>query len=168
MATFSGVEKDLITDEGTTLSNISDDYGGISKYGISSQEYPDVDIKNLTLQQAMDIYEHDYWDTYQLSKINCQQIANKLFVALINMNPREAISCIQTAVNWCKNPATTDIAVDGDIGQKTIDAINDAREVGWLHDRFAIELILLYISKVEADKSQINFLVSWDRRAVGD
>lgn len=37
------------------------DKGGPSKYGISQNAYPHLDIKNLTVEQAKDIYYADYW-----------------------------------------------------------------------------------------------------------
>lgn len=43
------------------LSNDKDDRGGLTKYGISLKAYPDLDIRSLTLEQAKDIYLHDYW-----------------------------------------------------------------------------------------------------------
>jgi len=41
--------------------NDPDDPGGETKYGISKRQYPHMDIKNLTHQQAADIYRLDYW-----------------------------------------------------------------------------------------------------------
>lgn len=38
------------------------DSGGLTKYGISQKSYPDLDIANLTLEQAKEIYKRDYWD----------------------------------------------------------------------------------------------------------
>lgn len=37
------------------------DPGGETKYGISKRSYPNLDIKNLTREQAMDIFCHDFW-----------------------------------------------------------------------------------------------------------
>lgn len=37
------------------------DPGGETKYGISKKSYPDVDIKLLALDGAIDIYMRDYW-----------------------------------------------------------------------------------------------------------
>lgn len=37
------------------------DRGGPTNFGISSRSYPDLDIKNLTREQAEAIYEKDYW-----------------------------------------------------------------------------------------------------------
>lgn len=38
------------------------DPGGETKWGISKRAYPNLDIANLTPQQAADIYARDYWD----------------------------------------------------------------------------------------------------------
>ncbi len=37
------------------------DPGGETKYGISKRSYPHLDIANLTLDAARDIYHYDYW-----------------------------------------------------------------------------------------------------------
>ena len=41
--------------------NDPDDPGGETKYGISKKAYPKVDIKHLTLDDAVEIYKNDYW-----------------------------------------------------------------------------------------------------------
>jgi lysozyme family protein len=41
--------------------NHPNDPGGETKYGISKRAYPNVDIKNLTIEQAKRIYYNDYW-----------------------------------------------------------------------------------------------------------
>jgi Glycosyl hydrolase 108 len=46
--------------EGGYVSNPNDP-GGETKYGISKRAYPHLDIKNLTLDQAKEIYYQDYW-----------------------------------------------------------------------------------------------------------
>jgi len=42
--------------------NHPSDPGGETKYGISKRAYPDVDIAELTEDDAADIYKRDYWD----------------------------------------------------------------------------------------------------------
>lgn len=39
------------------------DPGGETKWGISKRAHPNVDIKNLTLEQATEIYRKEYWTT---------------------------------------------------------------------------------------------------------
>ena len=38
-----------------------EDPGGETKFGISKRSYPDVDIKNITSDQAIEIYWNDFW-----------------------------------------------------------------------------------------------------------
>ena len=47
--------------EGGYVDN-PEDPGGETKYGISKRSYPNLDIKNLTKQQASKIYKKDYWE----------------------------------------------------------------------------------------------------------
>lgn len=42
--------------------NDPQDPGGETKYGISKRAYPELDIANLTIDQAKEIYRRDYWD----------------------------------------------------------------------------------------------------------
>ena len=46
--------------EGGYVNNPADP-GGETKYGISKRAYPKLDIANLTLEQARDIYYRDYY-----------------------------------------------------------------------------------------------------------
>lgn len=43
-------------------SNDALDPGGETKYGISKRAHPNEDIKNLTPERALDIYQTDYWN----------------------------------------------------------------------------------------------------------
>ena len=45
------------------------DPGGETNFGISKREYPDVDIKNLTLDQAKAIYLRDFWNPHDLDTL---------------------------------------------------------------------------------------------------
>lgn len=47
--------------EGGYVNNPKDP-GGETKYGISKRSYPELDIKNLTKEQAKTIYKRDYYD----------------------------------------------------------------------------------------------------------
>jgi lysozyme family protein len=51
----------LIGNEGGYV-NRADDPGGETNWGISKRSYPDVDIKNLTMEGAKGIYLRDFWE----------------------------------------------------------------------------------------------------------
>lgn len=44
--------------------NDKDDPGGETKFGISKRAYPEVNIKELTREQAGEIYRRDYYDVF--------------------------------------------------------------------------------------------------------
>ena len=50
--------KEIIGVEGGYVNN-PNDKGGETKYGISKRAYPNLDIKNLTLKKAEEIYYND-------------------------------------------------------------------------------------------------------------
>lgn len=43
-------------------SNDPQDKGGETNYGICKRDHPDLDIKNLTKEQAIEIYRAEYWE----------------------------------------------------------------------------------------------------------
>jgi lysozyme family protein len=52
---------DILFDLEGYISNNPLDKGGLTKYGISKVYHPDIDIANLTIKQAKEIYLKYYW-----------------------------------------------------------------------------------------------------------
>lgn len=50
-------------------SDDPDDPGGETKYGITKRDYPELDIKNLTIEQAMAVLNKDYWLAYKSDQL---------------------------------------------------------------------------------------------------
>ena len=50
----------VLQQEGGYVNN-PDDTGGATNFGISQRAYPNLDIENLTREQATTIYYRDYW-----------------------------------------------------------------------------------------------------------
>jgi Glycosyl hydrolase 108 len=55
-----------------------------TKYGIAANTYPKLDIKNLTIAQAEDMYKRDYWDAYHLGELKSQGIADEFCDEIVN------------------------------------------------------------------------------------
>ncbi len=106
-----------------------------TKYGISAMTYPDLDIKNLSLAQAKQIYKRDWWD-----KINADQIESALVFQVwdfaINAGMGTAKRKLQLAVG---------VLDDGIIGNLTIQAINKA-ELNDILLKFNAERLKYYTS----------------------
>lgn len=103
----------LLKNEGGYVNDPRDS-GGVTKYGISKKAYPDLDIKNLTIAQAMEIYHKDYWD-----RCKCDNIPDALSVAVfdfaVNSGVKTAIKKLQIALG---------VKADGIIGNQTLGACN--------------------------------------------
>ncbi len=85
-----------------------------TKYGIAANTYPNLDIKNLSLAQAKEIYKKDWWDKLGGNGIH-SAITFQLWDFAINAGRKRAIQELQQAVG---------VTADGIIGPKTIEAVN--------------------------------------------
>lgn len=66
-----------------------------TKFGIAANTYGYLDIKNLTLQQAKDIYRRDFWDV--IGKAH-PSVKFQLFDAAVNHGRGNALRFLQRAV----------------------------------------------------------------------
>jgi len=165
MAEFSQQIKDDIIEKEKGYVNSVNDRGGETKYGISKRQYPTLDIKNLSKENALTIYQTDYWEKYNLPRINSQLIASVIFDMLVNMGSN-AIRCAQRAVNHCEYAMV--LKIDGVLGNLTIEEINSVtiKNETWLKDRIDLERIIFYTSLANRDPSQRTNLRGWINRVI--
>jgi lysozyme family protein len=91
MAEFDyGLIKDWILEVEGGYVNDPHDPGGETKFGICKRSYPELDIKNLTIEKAMDIYKRNYWDPLQLEDLPFS-VAFVIFDTAINTGKETAI-----------------------------------------------------------------------------
>jgi lysozyme family protein len=102
----------LISNEGGYV-NHPDDPGGETKFGISKRSYPRVDIKNLTRDEAKQIYRTDFWLRGQMDQYD-GAVSFQVFDAAVNHGIGNAIRLLQKAAG---------VADDGHIGPVTIAAV---------------------------------------------
>ena len=69
------------------------DAGGGAKWGISKRAHPNVDIFNLTLEGALEIYRSAYWDFYRLDNFP-SPLCIAMFDAFVQHNPKRVIEWI--------------------------------------------------------------------------
>lgn len=99
----------LIGHEGGYVNHPKDP-GGETNFGISKRSYPDVDIKNLTLEQAKGIYLRDFWDACRCSEMPFE-VSFQVFDAAVNHGPERAALLLQEALG---------VSQDGIIGNVTL------------------------------------------------
>lgn len=85
-----------------------------TKYGISAMSYPNLDIENLTLEQAQSIYFEDFWTGNGIDLLP-KAMQYQMFDASINHGYRNAAKMLQKAV---------EVDDDGIIGNKSLAAIS--------------------------------------------
>lgn len=160
MGNFDSAIRLVLEHEGGYV-NDPDDPGGETNYGISKRSYPEVDIKNLTQAQAIDIYRRDFWDT-QWNMIVSQELSTALLDASVNMGRMAAVKLLQKAVNkaYCRDL----LIVDGVFGNKTLGAVNEAQEE--VLREFRASRSLFYIDLAWNQPTMKKFLPGWIRRAV--
>jgi lysozyme family protein len=143
-------------------SNNSSDYGGETKYGIAKRWYPNVDIKNLTLDEAQAIYFKDYWNPLLLGQIVSNAVATEIFEQAVNMGKKQAAIHAQRSVGLL-GPA---ILVDGWLGNQTVVGLNGlgARNTPQLMKCLNGFQFMRYLEIVENDPTQRGFFVGWLRR----
>lgn len=87
-----------------------------TKYGIAARYFPDLDIKNLTKDDARAIYHLKWWRRMNLARICNEELVLHILDHGINSNKRIAIRMIQRIV---------EVDPDGVIGNITTGAINN-------------------------------------------
>ena len=113
MTWFDQCFKQLIHSEGGYVNDPKDP-GGETKFGVSKRSYPDVDIANLTLEQAQVIYRRDFWQRARCDELP-PAIAYLVFDCAVNSGIGQAVRFLQRAVG---------VADDGQIGPMTLAAVN--------------------------------------------
>lgn len=120
---FSVAFRDLIDIEGGYVYDRQDP-GGETRYGISKRQYPDVDIRALTLAKAARIYKLDYWDRLSLDRLP-SKVAAEVFEVAVNAGHSIGVKCLQRALNFFGSG----LKVDGKLGPRTISKINRIDEL---------------------------------------
>ena len=154
MKKFDEIIEKVLEHEGGYV-NDPKDLGGETNFGITKRFYPDVDIKNLTEEQAKEIYKRDYWDKNRVESLP-QNLWHIYFDMCVNMGKRTAVKVLQrAAVNKGR-----DIEVDGGLGPMTIGALK-----GVELDRVRAFRVKYYVDLITAKPEQEKFYLGWFRRA---
>ena len=148
----------LIEFEGTEFEDDPADRGGATRFGIDQRSHPEVNIRNLTLEDAKRIYWQDYWTPVKADELPVG-VGEVVFDIAVNNGRGRAIKWLQAAVG---------AVVDGVIGPKTVSFANSmpfgtGKEAG-------LRLADLLLNRREdfyrsiAKGSQAKFLRGWLNR----
>jgi lysozyme family protein len=111
-----------------------------TKYGISAAQYPNVDIANLTPDQAQAIYQSDYWNAVQGDGLPWP-LSLLVFDCAVNQGQGVARTLMQTALG---------VVADGVIGPKTLAAA--AASTVWHASNFMNLRVKRYLASANAPR----------------
>jgi lysozyme family protein len=152
---FQKCVKVILKNEGGYINHPSDP-GGETNMGIAKRFYPNLDIKNLTKEQATEIYYKDYWLPMNLEKIHNEDLVLQVFDFGVNAGIRRSIKMLQKMVGLGSD------SQDGMIGPITIYFVNNYN--GDVVDSFKKRRRIYYMD-LAARKSELEvFLKGWLNR----
>jgi len=124
MDRFDAANKIVFENEGgSKQTNDKTDPGGLTKYGISKANNPDVDVANLDEAGAKKIAKAEYWDKYKIDLIKDDSLATHLY-DMVYVQGKRGVRALQKAIQ----DAGVNIKVDGMMGSDTADALKVAAE----------------------------------------
>lgn len=157
MADFQKAIAFVLKNEGV-YSDDSEDSGGETKYGISQQSYPHLDIKNLTQEEALEIYRKDFWQPYQDLP---EKVAIKVFDYAVNMGHQQAVKILQKALRCCGASQIQDDGILGPLTKQALRIINP----DWLIIALRSEAAGFYRLLVAKNSKNQKFLNGWLNRS---
>jgi len=149
----------VLADEGGYVNNPADP-GGETNFGISKRSYPDLDIKSLTRDRAIDIYFRDWWTKYGFDRLT-PEIGAKLFDLAVNEDDQHAVRTLQRALRACG----VVVDEDGNLGPKTVAAANSVANTESLLVGIRCEAASYYRLLAALHHRDEVFLKGWLNRA---
>jgi len=155
MADFDIAFKKVIIFEGGYIDD-KDDKGGETKFGISKRSFPNIDIRELTLNNAKQIYKENYWNKIKGDLIDDQDIANNIFDCSVNCGSSTSIRLLQKVIN---------VKIDGILGSITLGSLNKKDPVCVIN-MFKNERVKYYIDVCKKRKQDKKFFFGWIKRTL--
>lgn len=142
-----------------------DDPGGETNFGISKRQYPAIDIRALTRNDAEQIYRRDYWKAN-----SCDQMppltAMAVFDWCVHSPTQTVIHALQKSVR--RRPDHW-LVLDGLMGPRTLDALNTFVTSSTLDSVVALGMVekrLLFLARLiqRAPERRLKYLRGWMKR----
>jgi lysozyme family protein len=139
------------------MSDDAHDAGGLTKFGISQKSYPHLDIAALTMSDAKNIYEADYFRKSHAHSLP-PHLACIVFDTAVNMGTGRAIRFLQRTIG------TTADGIFGSGSRRKLDsALTHKGEENIVLDLLSYRAV--FYAKLSARKTtQSKYLRGWLRR----
>lgn len=135
------------------------DLGGETKFGITKKNYPSLNIRDLTLEDAKKIYYRDFWQKGRFEEIDDEKVATQLFDLSVNLGIRSAVIVLQRALR----SVGKNVQEDGLMGSETLLATSNS-DPRCLLAAIKSEAAGYYRQIAAKNPSQQKFLKGWLNR----
>jgi lysozyme family protein len=145
---------------GQTNYGITDGLDGIEdgKIDIDGDRIPDVDVKDLTPEQAKVIYKREFWDKMRGDEIQSQAIAGIMFDGFVNCG-KWGIKLLQRIIS---------VPDDGVFGPQSVRVLNEQTKVSTreilIYTLYKEARLKYYEDLVVKRPRSAKFLKGWKRR----
>lgn len=147
-------------------NTVAGDKGGTTKFGISKAFLQSISngpvtsafVLTLSYTDAKEIYRVHFWHKPKIHRIPDDQLREIVFDQGVNRGTHDAVCNLQKAII---SILKKNLAIDGVLGPKTIDAIHSLGDMHALVLAFIRESQLAYIRIVKDDVTQLKFLSGW-------
>ncbi len=157
MADLTDLAIEVILKHEGGYANNPNDPGKETKYGISKRSYPELNIRELTREQAKEIYRNDFWQPLKLYMIDNANVCLEIFDFAVNAGVSRSVKMAQ------KLAGTKE---DGILGGITARAINEFR--GDFVKTFKHARVIYYESLAKNNSKLRIFLKGWINRVDGN
>ena len=155
LTNFDDIIEVVLHHEGGYVNDPKDP-GGETNFGIAKRSHPDVDIKNLTKEEAKEIYYEDYWCGNKVPHMP-DDLKHIYFDMCVNQGKGRAVKILQRAAN----AKGAGLKVDGGMGPKTLAAMK-----GVELDRVRAYRVKYYADLVTRKPDLEKFYFGWFCRAL--
>lgn len=166
MADFDKAIGRILENEGGYVDH-PDDPGGATNFGISARFLKGIrderHPRDLTKEDAVELYRRNFWDRYGYGEIEDQDIATKVFDCSVNMGPSSGHKILQRALRAVGHSHIED---DGVLGNITLTGANNSPSGVAIIMRS--EQAARYRELVASKPERKVFLKGWLRRAYED
>jgi lysozyme family protein len=155
LSEFEEIIERVLEHEGGYVNDPKDP-GGETNFGIAKRSHPDVDIKNLTKEQATEIYKKEYWDKNRVGELPTH-LKYIYFDMCVNMGRKRAGRIVQRAANNKGH----NLVVDGVLGPVTLGKISNVEL-----ERVRAFRVKYYADLVTKKPDLEKFYFGWFRRSL--
>lgn len=168
--TFFDAIGSVLQAEGS-YSNDPDDAGKETFWGISSRAHPEIlNVKPKHRKElVLKIYHEEYWKPTQVESFSHFWLAWEVFDFSITSGNFKAGYALQRSFNLIKNKKFNYLTEDGEIGPKTLSAINKWYDSGY-EEKYHFPLYIGYCTtraRFYMKLNQQKFIRGWLKRCFG-